>query len=102
VVCVLCNGSGCDWCARGSDNTTCESVRPPPIRRYGLILWRLAKVGRTTTARTNWHPRGLELRIYSDDVLVRSKVFPPGDEAALEAEADGERVDLLAMGWTPV
>lgn len=104
MACVLCNGSGCAWCSpEAAEAVSITARRPwPPAVRYGLTLWRLAKLDHITTARTGWHPRGLELRIYSGDALVRSKLFPPGEEATLEAEADGERSDLLALGWTPV
>lgn len=45
-------------------------------------------------------PNGIELRVLRNGALLWSQVFPSGEEALAEAEAEKQRMLKTGLGWT--
>jgi hypothetical protein len=85
--------SGQDWIRH--DHVPAPRTHPP---RPETILWTLAKNGRTATAATRSHPKGLELVFRVNGELLWSEAFT-AEDPALTRLADRKRRDFEARGW---
>ena len=72
---------------------------PPPAPEH--VLWVRRKDCREVRAVLRAYPHGIELRLIYKNELLWSRLFPPYDQAALDAAADASLQDWEALGWEP-
>lgn len=84
---------------------------PAPSRLPEHVLWTLSKTGRHAEARVRMTPLGPELRFFTwrsdktrdEGDLHWSRINRPqdGGGAALGVDAEEQRREFIALGWTP-
>ena len=61
-------------------------------------LWTLIRGGTVASCEVSFAPNGVEAKITRDGKLLYARTFPSDDDTLEWAE--GERVEMLAKGWS--